>query len=119
MMPDHIAGELYLADYLLYRLNQSRNFQYVEELNLDGPSNNIREISGRIAASLSETQRYKPDPTAGAKFFLQLFRVGNLGKVCLDHIPSADDLGTKLGKGRYQTEPPDPWTASYPVDNLR
>jgi len=119
IMPDHVAGEMYIADYCLYRLNKERNFTYVEELNLDGPSNSIREISGRITAAMTEAQKFYPDPTAGAAFFLKLFRLGHFGKICIDHVPSAGEVGGRLNDGLYQTEPPDPWTPQYPEFTYR
>ncbi|KAF4730004.1 Mitochondrial GTPase, partial [Perkinsus olseni] len=43
--PDHIFGELYIADYILWRLNNARLFQYVNVCGLSGgPTNDIRSV---------------------------------------------------------------------------
>ncbi|CAE7948012.1 unnamed protein product [Symbiodinium sp. KB8] len=52
-MPDHIAGEAYLADYLLYRLNRDYFMDYVRELELPGPTNDIRYLCAHISALLA------------------------------------------------------------------
>eukprot|EP00397_Hematodinium_sp_SG-2012_P042312 GEMP01046773.1.p1 GENE.GEMP01046773.1~~GEMP01046773.1.p1 ORF type:complete len:314 (+),score=73.64 GEMP01046773.1:141-1082(+) len=119
LMPDHVAGELYIGDYLLYRLNKDRNFQYVKELNLAGPSDSIRDVSARITAVMCEAQNFYPDPLSGARFFLQLFRLGHFGRICLDQIPSPEEIGERNREGSYVTEPPDPWTAAYPEFKIR
>lgn len=41
---DHKAGEMYVADYILYHLNRMRRFDYVRVLGLPGPTNDIQEV---------------------------------------------------------------------------
>lgn len=110
-MPDHFAGEVYLADYLLYRLNRGRCFHYVDELQLPGPTDDVRELCSHIAATLShkiQSQVYWAELNAGAAFFLELWRQGKIGKLCLDHIPSTEEV-QRLRQIKMQTEPPGPW----------
>lgn len=110
-MPDHHAGEVYLADYLLYRLNRDRHFNYVEVLELPGPTDDVRYLCSHIAALMAlrqRTQVYYSDITTGAGFFVNLFRVGQLGKITLDHIPSQGEI-QQLKEMRARTEPPGPW----------
>lgn len=110
-MPDHFAGEVYLADYLLYRLNREHMFHYVSELELPGPTDDVRILTAHVSALLSHkkrTQIYRADPGQGASFFLDLWRKGKLGKLCLDHIPSMQEF-ERLRQMRMQTEPPGPW----------
>jgi len=110
-MPDHMAGEVYLADYLLYRLNKEQCFHYVKEFELPGPTDSVRFLTTHISALLSArktTQIYYADPCHGATFFLDLWRQGKLGKVCLDHIPNPQEV-QRLRKLRMETEPPGPW----------
>lgn len=112
-MPDHFAGELYLLDYLLYRLNRAQMFQYVEELGLPGPTDDVRLLSSHVAALLARKGRApwevcNAHPTWGAQFVIQLFRAGRLGKLCLDHVPNAEEV-QRLRQLRAQTEPPGPW----------
>merc|ERR1712060_347651 len=49
-MPDYFAGELYLADYLLYRLNKAQLFHYVNELELPGPTDDVRYLMSHISS---------------------------------------------------------------------
>lgn len=94
-MPDHIAGEAYLADYLLYRLNRDYFMDYVRELELPGPTNDIRYLCAHISALLAHrntNQVYTAQVGSGATFFLDLWRAGKLGKVCLDYVPDPDEV---------------------------
>eukprot|EP00930_Biecheleria_cincta_P023430 TRINITY_DN16931_c0_g1_i1.p1 TRINITY_DN16931_c0_g1~~TRINITY_DN16931_c0_g1_i1.p1 ORF type:complete len:408 (+),score=50.08 TRINITY_DN16931_c0_g1_i1:93-1316(+) len=110
-MPDHLAGEMYLADYLLYRFNREGCFDYVSALELPGPTDDIRYLSSHISALLNQkrkTQAYDIEVSRGATFFLDMWRAGKLGKLCLDHIPNPDEV-QRLRELRAQTEPPGPW----------
>eukprot|EP00929_Paragymnodinium_shiwhaense_P100527 TRINITY_DN62912_c0_g1_i1.p1 TRINITY_DN62912_c0_g1~~TRINITY_DN62912_c0_g1_i1.p1 ORF type:complete len:473 (-),score=86.05 TRINITY_DN62912_c0_g1_i1:152-1570(-) len=112
-MPDYIAGSMYLADYLLFRCNREQNFKYVEELELPGPTDDIRYLSAHVAWLLNQKTRTSAqlqwtDVTRGAEYFLTLYREGALGKMCLDHIPKPDEI-RQLRQLRMQTEPPGPW----------
>ena len=73
-MPDHIAGETYLADYLLFRLNRDRVFDYVSELELPGPTDDVRYLCAHITDQLllkNEPQSVT-NVASGAVFFLKL-----------------------------------------------
>mmetsp|Transcript_96896 Transcript_96896/g.211861 ORF Transcript_96896/g.211861 Transcript_96896/m.211861 type:complete len:377 (+) Transcript_96896:56-1186(+) len=110
-MPDHMAGEMYLADYLLYRLNKAQLFDYIDHLDLPGPTDDVRYLCSHVSALLAhrkQVQLYFSRPTDGAKFFIEQFREGHLGKLCLDHIPGPDEM-RKLRQLRTQAEPPGPW----------
>lgn len=110
-MPDHFAGGVYLADYLLYRLNKEQCFHYVSEFELDRPTDDVRFLTSHIAALLAHRKKltvYTSHPGSGADFFLQLWRQGKLGKICLDHIPSPEEV-RRLRQLKMQTEPPGPW----------
>lgn len=110
-MPDYIAGEVYLADYLLYRLNRDQMFAYVKELDLQGPTDDIRYLCSHVSALLMQKNRmqvYWADMQAGASFFLELWRTGKLGKMCIDYIPNPEEI-RRLRLLRTQTEPPGPW----------
>jgi len=110
-MPDHFAGELYLADYLLYRLNLDSRFEYVEELGLPGPSNNLEYVMTEILTILAGQRNepiYLSNIHYAARSFLSLFRSGKLGKICLDHLPDPEEA-EKLEQMLAQTEPPGPW----------
>lgn len=107
-MPDHFAGEMYLADYLLFLLNRERMFQYVDELKLPGPTNDIRYLSSHVVSLISHRGQYWGLPNAGAQWLITKFRQGRFGKLCIDHIPRADEV-RRLRLLQAQTEPPGPW----------
>ena len=89
LLPDHIAGEMYIGDYLLWHLNKVRLFDYVSALDLPAPSNDIKWVAAHTAAKLdmiSSTDN-APDVVAGVRGFNRMWRTGSLGKVCLDHLP--------------------------------
>jgi len=110
-MPDHFAGEMYIADYLLWRLNRERSFQYVDVLELPGPTDDVRYLTSHCAAVLAHRKRISiswSDVSAGAKFFIDSWRQGAFGKLCLDYVPNPDEVH-RLKLLRMQAEPPGPW----------
>lgn len=56
-MPDYFAGEIYLADYLLYRLNRDRIFDYVDVLDLPGPTDDVTYLASHISCALMQKDR--------------------------------------------------------------
>lgn len=91
---DHLVGDELIADYLLYRLNKAQNFDYVELMGLEAPTDKIIEV---LVAWASKFEKYekvrssdnkgiilRPNTTAAAQFMLKQFRTGILGKVFLD-----------------------------------
>ena len=115
VIPDHVAGEMYIADYILWRLNRARKFEYVDVFELKEPVDNSQFLMTHIATILSSNKRqFQVDVLAGARFFTALFREGKLGKICLDDIPDADQVITPVNF-EFETEPPGPWGPStYP-----
>mmetsp|Transcript_22023 Transcript_22023/g.48914 ORF Transcript_22023/g.48914 Transcript_22023/m.48914 type:complete len:407 (+) Transcript_22023:31-1251(+) len=116
-MPDHFSGEMYLADYLLYRLNKERRFEYVEELGLPGPSNDLEFVSTHIRAIQAGKKNepvYIANIVESARSFLTMYRNGYFGKFCLDYLPGEDEV-ERLEQMLAQTEPPGPWgPTNYP-----
>lgn len=47
---DHLVGEDFVANYLLYWLNRNEEFDYVAALGLSQPTDNIHEILLHIAS---------------------------------------------------------------------
>lgn len=47
ILPEHLIGEELAADYLLFQLNKNRQFGYVQVLGLNGPTNDIYEVTKR------------------------------------------------------------------------
>ena len=116
--PDHILGERNIADYLLWRLNAATEFSYVELFGMAGPTDGIDEVLlqiGRLLADASGagvTGKRAPaggvDVLTAARCFIRNFREGKLGKICLDHIPTEDELKAADAL-EFVTEPPSPW----------
>ncbi|GAB1868190.1 Mitochondrial GTPase 1 [Camponotus japonicus] len=92
-LQDHVVGSYMLADYLLFWLNKNGRFEYVEELGLPEPNDNVSYVLTYIAAKLKKTMRVKtfdkqvqvvPNLQFAADYFVSLFRKGKLGSYCLD-----------------------------------
>ena len=118
VIPDHVAGEMYIADYILWRLNRARKFEYVDVFELPGPLDSSQHLMTHIGTMLSSSSKrqFNVDVLAGARFFTALFREGKLGKICLDDIPDSDQVITPLSF-EFETEPPGPWgPAAYPQE---
>ncbi|EPT24604.1 GTP binding protein 7 isoform 2 family protein, putative [Toxoplasma gondii ME49] len=112
---DHRAGEMYVADYILYHLNRMRCFTYVDVIGLSRPTNDIQEVAAHIfdAAYALKTNRRRvppaPDLLSGCRFFTDLFRGGKLGFFCLDSLPTPRWETTGDGAIDSRQEPPGPW----------
>ncbi|KAF4755140.1 Mitochondrial GTPase, partial [Perkinsus olseni] len=118
--PDHIFGELYIADYILWRLNNARLFQYVSVCGLSGgPTNDIRSVCREIAFQLTNDpcrDSGAMDVLSGARTFLKFYRNGLLGRYCLDALPSEGEL-SRYNDLVEEAEPPGPWGPNaYPLD---
>lgn len=116
-LPDTITGFDSLCDYILYLLNSQRVFNYVKIFGLDSPTNDVDQVIHAAAVSINGgTSRI--DHNAGSARFISMFRRGELGKVCLDHLPDTDEIVSEIEKERnfdFETEPPGPWgPETYP-----
>lgn len=92
-LQDHLVGQEVIADYLLFWLNKHNKFEYVDELGLSEPNDNIIEVLCTVALKSQKTKRIKnfdsqlivrPDITFAANHFIKIFRNGRLGNICLD-----------------------------------
>ena len=94
-LQDHLVGEDYITDYLLYWLNTNHNFSYVELMGLDQPEDDGSIMLAKSAISNKKFKKVKdirkgagfrtlPDLQAMAIKFLKLFRSGQFGQVNLD-----------------------------------
>ncbi|CBZ55684.1 hypothetical protein NCLIV_061080 [Neospora caninum Liverpool] len=119
---DHRAGEMYVADYILYHLNRMRCFSYVDVIGLSRPTNDIQEVAAHIfdVVYALKTNRRRvppaPDLLSGCRFFTDLFRGGKFGFFCLDHLPAPQ--WAEGGDSDARREPPGPWgpcTAGAPL----
>ncbi|KAK2585145.1 hypothetical protein KPH14_008651 [Odynerus spinipes] len=92
-LQDHLVGHITVADFLLFWLNKHEKYKYVEKLGLPEPKDDITYVLTFIAAKLKITQKLrnydgqyivKPNLTLAASHFIDLFRCGELGRICLD-----------------------------------
>ncbi|CRK88450.1 CLUMA_CG002206, isoform A [Clunio marinus] len=93
---DHLVGEDVIADYLLYWLNKHKRFHYVDIMGLDQPTDDITHVlfagAQKLGATLrmhsiaSGTMEVRPNLRSAAKYFVNSFRKGQLGKLCLDEL---------------------------------
>uniref|UniRef100_A0A1B0FIS2 Mitochondrial GTPase 1 n=1 Tax=Glossina morsitans morsitans TaxID=37546 RepID=A0A1B0FIS2_GLOMM len=92
-LPDHLVGEDLIADYLLYWLNKNSRFDYVTEVGLEKPTDNISELLVTYANKLSVRRKLKrndgqiviaPDVLQSAREFIKLFRQTKFGLINLD-----------------------------------
>lgn len=92
-LPDHLVGSELIADYLLYWLNKQQHFDYVYELGLSEPNDDIKYVLSFIAAKFKQTLNIKlpegsyrtvPNWKFAADHFLNTFRKGSFGFWCLD-----------------------------------
>lgn len=90
---DHMVGHEQLTDYLLFTLNKHKVFHYVAQYELKEPSDNIFDVLAQIAKSDGKFGNFRSvtgevevglNLHAAATRFLNDFRDGKLGKVCLD-----------------------------------
>jgi ribosome biogenesis GTPase A len=90
---DHLVGPQILADYLLFWLNKNNRLEYVEKLNLQGPTDDIIEVLLQIAVRFKRIKKRKnfdgkyierPDLYFASQYFIKTFRNGELGLYCLD-----------------------------------
>jgi ribosome biogenesis GTPase A len=77
---DEIVGRETLADYLLYTLNQSRAYAYVDKYGLKAPTDNLQELLSQMS------RKFNWDDGALCDVFLKHFRLGKLGRLTLDQL---------------------------------
>eukprot|EP00920_Eleutheroschizon_duboscqi_P029982 GHVT01072695.1.p1 GENE.GHVT01072695.1~~GHVT01072695.1.p1 ORF type:complete len:398 (+),score=95.22 GHVT01072695.1:649-1842(+) len=115
-----VAADEELVDFLTRNgrgTKGSKNLQpkennYVEALGLDEPTNDIKHLCAHVASVLQRANRYAPpDSLAACRHFLRLFRLGRLGKVFFDQLPSREEEAAQEGRSQGQgiTEPPGPY----------
>ena len=93
-VPDHLVGEVNIADYILFWLNKRKLFSYVDYFQLQDSSDNIMDVLSKIAISnkmitrtksvVSNEYVYRPDVLSSAVKFISAFRSGSLGHFVLD-----------------------------------
>jgi len=83
--PDHLIGEEIIADYLLYKLNETLNYSYVEYCGLNEPSDVFDNVIGALA---EKRNLYKdkdvPDYRRCSIVLINAYRNLNFGLTTLD-----------------------------------
>ena len=106
-LKEHLVGEDFIANYLLYRLNKREELDYVNYFNLPEPTDNIIILLAHITKENEYFQSIKsstgtgnvyetrPNFVKAAQRFLTSFHLGELGKVNLD-IDMCHDYYTSM-----------------------
>ncbi|KAH9499227.1 Mitochondrial GTPase [Bulinus truncatus] len=93
-LPDHLVGEINIADYILFWMNKHEHFHYVEHFEVEEASDDIINVLKKIALKHKAISRhrdvvtnqyvYGPNLTLAAGLFISAFREGKLGYHVLD-----------------------------------
>ena len=87
---DHLVGEVTLADFLLFMLNQSGHANYTARCGLAGPTDDVTELLTAVSRRFGALREHgRPDLEASARIVLALFRSGELGRFTLDDLAPA------------------------------
>lgn len=91
---DEQVGIINIADYILYQLNRNSVFDYVEQMCLEEPCDDVMEMLTNSAKAQNKffksnkkimgTQAETPDIAPVAQQFVKAFRMSNFGKLILD-----------------------------------
>lgn len=108
VIKDGIVSPFVVADYLLFCLNKWGDFGYVNILGLQGPTDDVTQVLGKMpkASSMSEDEC--------SLAWIKLWRTGVLGKHCFDDINSKN-LMTQGKDGPTLTDQ----GSSFPPDLVR
>lgn len=101
-LPDAQVGFVDIADYILFHLNKTRNFKYVQYFELDTPCDVINDVLYKIALKKRKIMKtkdiatgkevYLPNFDEAAKILISSFREGRLGPIFLDYNKLDDDF---------------------------
>ena len=93
-LKDNLVGEHLIVDYLLFHLNKTGNFSYVEYMKLDGPQEDSRlmlmmssranGLDEQITDIANGGYKMRPNMLKAAWIFTNGFRKGHLGPIMLD-----------------------------------
>ena len=81
--PDLHVG---FCNYVLHCLNRDENFQYVNKLRLEAPTNDIQEVLSKMANKYANKMDEDKLLLKRCANFLKLLNTGNLGPVVLDDL---------------------------------
>ena len=100
---DHLVGELELAEYLLFLLNQATNRDYVARCGLREPTDDVTTLLSALGRRFGAVQAGGAvNLEASAQRFLAMFRAGQLGRFTLDDL-SPEGVAAHFEHGRRNT----------------
>ncbi|KAG7373403.1 ribosome biogenesis GTP-binding protein YlqF [Nitzschia inconspicua] len=85
-LEEDIAVHTSFCDYVLYAMNRDRNFQYVNKLGLDGPTQDIQEALEKLCRKNQDKWSEERLQKGRCEMFLKFFNTGNFGPVILDDL---------------------------------
>jgi ribosome biogenesis GTPase A len=80
---DEVVGTELACDYLLYKLNKLKVFDYVKKYELDGPTDNLQKVINQLV------RKYRWAEQDVCKAILKHFRNGMLGRITMDKLPNS------------------------------
>ncbi|KAF9436967.1 Mitochondrial GTPase [Entomortierella beljakovae] len=84
---DHLTDEEVIADYLLFQLNQVRDYSYMGLYNVKEPTDDIRVFLPQVAKYIGALKKGgEYNLPAAAQFLVKQYRLGKLGRLTLDDI---------------------------------
>ncbi|PVV04393.1 hypothetical protein BB560_001103 [Smittium megazygosporum] len=84
---DNLLEYEIIADYLLFRLNNSGSTEYVTQLGLQEPTDNINELLTHVCHKIGALHKGGiPDYPTAARFFVSQYRYAKYGLFCLDDV---------------------------------
>ncbi|KAG0302528.1 Mitochondrial GTPase, partial [Dissophora globulifera] len=84
---DHLSDEEVIADYLLFQLNQAKNYSYTTLYKVKEPTDDIRVFLPQIAKYIGALKKGgEYNLPAAAQFLIKQYRLGKLGRLTLDDL---------------------------------
>lgn len=82
-IPDKIVDENILCDYILYKMNKMKKYEYRKVLHLNGSEEELDDIE-YVLKMISKNE--KCDESVACRRFLERFRKGVFGRFMFDEI---------------------------------
>lgn len=93
-LKDDLVGATLIADFLLYWMNKTNNFKYVQYFSIKEPTDAVLPLLVKIATSFNKIKKVKnvsnnsilsvPDINFAANYMIKVFRSGKFGDLNLD-----------------------------------
>ncbi|KAJ1919987.1 AP-3 complex subunit delta [Mycoemilia scoparia] len=117
---DDVADVEIMADFLLYTLNQQDKMDYHKKLKLAHPTDDLTQFLNELGKRIGSLgPGGQVDTYAAAQFFVNKYRDGFFGQICLDDISQEglDDFFETVNNPPQQNTPsPQPAVHKGPAD---